>query len=138
MLHTMSSIDATRDLTPAPPVERVGALRDAGWSPCVQAVLTIDGHVRASDLRQAIAQTIARHAVLRGDGAESLAWSTSDATAVSARVHARLRERCLRGERRALAAASAREPRVRAHLLAYGATGHDLVLTLDGRVADAA
>ena len=119
----------------SPAVERVLALRGAGLSPGVQAVLRLSGPLRGGDLRTAFARVLRRHAVPDKTLGERRVWSRSDVTTVPAPARDRVRERLMRQERRALA--GAKMP-VRAHLVTWAREEHDLLLTVAASAADAA
>src|SRR3989442_12887683 len=99
----MSSLDilGSETVTPQPAAplgpsqERAGALREAGLSPCVQVVLSFAGRVCTRDLRQAIEQVLARHAVLRGPhgAGDAMKWTMSALSAAPARARGHGRER---------------------------------------------
>ena len=122
----------------APSPERAAALRQAGLTPCVQAVLAIDGSLRPDRLRRAAAETVARHSMLHGGrGLEALAWTTSDMALATAAARDEVRERRLRDQRRVLATGMSNDRRVHAHLISWSSDSHDLALTMAAHGADA-
>src|SRR5688572_7595630 len=89
------------DRAVSPAVERIAALRRAGFSPGVQQVLAVEGDLCPERLQTAFEQVVARHAPLGTAG-----WTHADVTAIPLSARRETSERRLHDERRAMRVAS--------------------------------